>query len=51
MANTFLGLDTPNIAAGWGPAPQLHAAPISGVLVRDICRQRRYQEDDAEKHC
>jgi hypothetical protein len=38
-----------NIAEGWGPAPQLHAANISGVL-GEILQQRRYQQALMQKN-
>jgi hypothetical protein len=48
----WLGVDAPNIAAGWGPPPQLHAAPISGLveaIMRDrLVRQKMGQENISE---
>jgi hypothetical protein len=48
MANPFLGTDAPNIASGWGAAPQLHAPAIGG-LVGEILQNRRWQQANTQK--
>jgi hypothetical protein len=44
----WLGLDAPNIMAGWGGPPQLHAAPI-GDLASSILHNRLLREESAKK--
>ena len=43
MAGNWLGVDAPNIATGWGPAPQLQGRDLSG-MVAAILRERLERE-------
>jgi hypothetical protein len=45
----WLGTDALPIGAGWGGAPQLHAAPI-GDLVSSILKNRQFQQQFTQKN-
>ena len=45
----WLGTDALPINAGWGPAPQLHAPDISG-MVRAIQQQRQFEQTNTQKN-